>query len=268
MLRRERDGDLLAARVPVLVGLAGGLLSGIVGGGGGAVMVPMMTGLMRMPQHTAHGTSLVIIAFTALAAAIAYTVTNTLDWVLILILLAGSNAGVYFGARASHRISPADLRQIFALFLIFVAIRLLLFRVSDPLVAADGVAYVLTGAVIGLCGGVASGALGVGGGAIFVPAMVLLLGVDQHEAQGISLWVIVVSASVGALTHRRLGSVDGRAAAWIVPAAIPAGVAGALIAEQLNTNQLQNVFSALLIVLGTQIIWSARRQRRTTRPGT
>jgi uncharacterized membrane protein YfcA len=242
-----------SAVTPLLIGAGGGLLSGIVGGGGGAIMVPLMTGQMAMPQHTAHGTSLVVIVATALAAALIYALDVATDWSLVAALLLGSTAGAYLGARLSHQIPALRLRQLFGAFLVLIAIRLLFFRNVDPIVDAGGAAEIVTGALIGLFGGLASGALGVGGGAVFVPALVLLLGTGQHEAQGMSLWVVVWSACVGSITHYRLGTVDVRVASLIAPAAVPAGIAGALIAAQLDTAELQVVFAVILTLLGGQI---------------
>jgi uncharacterized membrane protein YfcA len=238
---------------PLVIGAGGGLLSGIVGGGGGAIMVPLMTGLMAMPQHTAHGTSLVVIVATALAAALIYALEAAIDWTLVATLLTGSTAGAYLGARLSQHIPALRLRQLFGLFLVIIAARLLFFREIDPIFDARGSGEIIVGTLIGLFGGLTSGALGVGGGAVFVPALVLLLGAGQHEAQGMSLWVVVWSALVGSLTHYRLGTVDVRAARLIAPAAVPAGIAGALIAAQLDTGQLQALFAVILTLLGGQI---------------
>jgi uncharacterized membrane protein YfcA len=259
----------LSPLTPLFIGAGGGLLSGVVGGGGGAIMVPLMTGLMAMPQHTAHGTSLVIIVATALAAAITYAFDVPVDWSLVLALLAGSTAGAYLGAKASRHIPALRLRQLFGLFLVLVAVRLLFFRSIDPLLDAGGLQEIVAGGLIGLFGGLTSGALGVGGGAVFVPALVLLLGLGQHEAQGLSLWVVVWSALVGSITHYRLGTVDVGAARLIAPAAVPAGIAGALIATQLDTSQLQAVFAVILTLLGSQIALTSSqalvRQRRASR---
>jgi uncharacterized membrane protein YfcA len=157
------------------------------------------------------------------------------------------------------------LRQALGVFLLIIAGRLLLFPHIDPLFAAHGSTEVVAGAIIGLVGGLASGALGVGGGSIFVPSLVLLLGLGQHEAQGVSLWVIVVAAAVGAATHYRQGTVDIAAARVIVPAAVPAGIAGSLIAAALNASQLQAIFATVLLALGTQMTVTATRRLRAER---
>ncbi|MBA4180924.1 MAG: permease [Anaerolinea sp.] len=259
MMEREARHQ---ARTAVVTGAGGGMLSGLLGGGGGAVMIPLMTGVMKMRQHVAHGTSLVIIAFSALAGGITYSLQEQVDAGLVAALVAGSVAGAYAGARGSTLVPGLRLRQILGVFLIAVAFRLLLIRDITPVFSVDGLAEAAIAGAIGLVGGLASGALGVGGGSIFVPALVLLLGVGQHEAQGISIWVIVFSSAMGGFTHYRQGTVDVAAVRWIVPAAVPAGVAGSLVATQLDARQLQLLFSIILIGLGIQLLATATRRLR------
>lgn len=247
------------------VGAVGGAFSGLVGGGGGAVMIPLMTGVLHMPQHTAHGTSLVIIAGSAAAAAITYILAGSIEWSLVPALLAGSAAGAYFGATWARRLPALRLRQLLACFLVAVAARLLLVESVTPLFEAEGLARVAAGSGIGLVGGLASGALGVGGGSIFVPALVLVLGLGQHDAQGVSLCVIVWTAVIGALTHARHGTVDAQAARWIAPVAVPTGVLGGLVAGQLGDRDLRVIVSLVLVFVGLQMLVTATRRLRAER---
>lgn len=256
------------AGIAGITGAAGGFLSGILGGGGGAIMVPLMTGPLRMRQHSAHGTSLVVIVVTALVAAIAYSLSEPVGGRLVAALLAGALVGANMGARAAMRIPAMRLRQIFGLFLVAVSLRLLLVSSVDPLLTLDGAAEFATGAGIGFAGGLASGALGVGGGAIFVPALVLVLGVGQHEAQGVSLWVIVGASLTGALAHYRQGTVDTAVAKWVAPFALPGAVAGALAAAALSGRSLQVVFAVVLSAIGVQMLVTAQRRLRAERAAT
>lgn len=245
-----------------VTGASGGFLSGILGGGGGAVMVPLMTGPMRMRQHVAHGTSLAIIVVTAAVAAASYTATETISWHLVVALGCGAVAGAQVGARAAARIPAMRLRQLFGVFLVAISARLVLEQAIEPVFAVSGAREAIAGGAIGLVGGVASGALGVGGGAIFVPALVLLLGVEQHEAQGVSLFVVVVASLGGAWAHYRQGTVDMRAARWIAPAALPGAVAGAVVAGWLSGRSLQVVFAVILTAIGIQMFATATMRMR------
>lgn len=247
-------------------GLAGGFFSGLTGVGGGALMVPLMTGILKLRQHTAHGTSLVIIIFAAGASALTYLARDGLDWALVAVLLPASLAGAYAGARLVQRLPAMRLRQFFGVFVFAVGFRLLVFQHVEPLLAVSGVRELLAGGGIGLTGGLISGALGVGGGAIFVPGLVMILGTAQHDAQGASLAVIVATAIVGSWTHHRHGSIDLPAVAWIAPAAVPAGVAGAYIASLLGGASLQRIFAVVAIGVGVQMSYTATRALRRHEP--
>jgi len=230
--------------------------------GGGALMIPLMTGALRMRQHAAHGTSLVVIVFAAAAGAVTYVAHDGIDWLLVGMLLAGSVIGAYAGARLVQRLPAMRLRQCFGLFLLAVGLRLVLFHDLEPLISTSGPGQWAAAVGIGLAGGLAAGALGVGGGAIFVPGMVILLGTSQHQAQAASLDVIVVTAIVGAATHYRHGAVDLEAARWIVPSAVPAGVAGAMVANSLDATVLQAVFALVVLGVGAQMFVTATRALR------
>jgi uncharacterized membrane protein YfcA len=225
-------------------------------------MIPLMTSVLKMKQHAAHGTSLVIIVGAATAAALTYWAQGSIDWPLVAFLLAGSTVGAVFGARAAARLPAMRLRQVLGVFLVCVSARLFLFPHVEPLFDVSGVSEGALGAAIGLAGGLASGALGVGGGAIFVPALVWLIGTGQHEAQGVSLCVIVVTAATGALTHARMGNVDPEAAVWITPVAVPAGVATALLATSLSDITLRTITAAVLFAVGVQMVTTATRRLR------
>jgi len=256
-----RSGLLAAA-----TGAGGGFFSGLTGVGGGAIMVPLMTGVLRMRQHTAHGTSLVVIIFAAGASAAVYGLREGIAWALVASLLPASVAGAYTGARVVQHVPAMRLRQVFGVFVLLLGLRLLLFPGIEPLLTVSGVREVLASAAIGFAGGFLSGALGVGGGAIFVPALVLILGAGQHEAQGASLCVIVAAALVGAATHRRHGSIDMHVARWVAMTAVPAGMFGAWVASGLHAATLQRVFAAVAVAVGIQVLTTAtltlRRERR------
>ena len=212
---------------PVLlagIGLVGGSISGLVGVGGGIVMIPLMVGLLGMSQHRAHGTSLAIIVPTALAATIRYATANPIDWTLVVALAATSVGFATVGARLTAHINPTMLRRLFALLLLVTALRMI-FSIQDvALLQLDGGQRVLAALVTGVVTGLVSGAMGVGGGIVMVPAMVILMGIEQVDAQGISLAVIVPTALSGAFQHFRMAHVDRRRALTFGVGGIAGGV--------------------------------------------
>jgi uncharacterized protein len=115
--------------------------------------------------------------------------------------------------------------------------------------------------VLGVAAGVLSGALGVGGGILFVPALVGL-GLGQVEAAATSLLAIVPTATVGVLRHHAYGTVRLRAALVIGIASIAGVELGARLATSLSESLLQRLFGLLLLAVAGQLAIGALRGRR------
>lgn len=114
-------------------------------------------------------------------------------------------------------------------------------------------------AAIGLVAGAFAGLLGVGGGIVMVPAMVLLLGEDQHVAQGTSLLVIVATAAAGSVANARRGLLDLRLAAVVAAGGVAGAVGGALLAtEVLDADTLRRIFGGVLLAIGARLLLRAR----------
>ena len=99
----------------ILIGLAGGAASGLLGIGGGVVLVPLLTRFLHMRQQNAHGTSLAILVFTAIAAALTYRATQDVDLVLAAWLALGATVCAPLGAKMTTRMSSGQLRRWFGL---------------------------------------------------------------------------------------------------------------------------------------------------------
>ena len=110
------------------LGLLAGVLSGLLGVGGGLIMVPGMVLALRLRQHVAHATSLAAIVPTAVAGALAFGKASSVDWKVGLLLAAGSIPGARAGALVMRRIPDAQLRTVFGVFVIVVGIVLLVTR--------------------------------------------------------------------------------------------------------------------------------------------
>lgn len=101
---------------------------------------------------------------------------------------------------------------------------------------------------LGLIAGTIAAALGVGGGVIYVPALVVLFAFDQHIAQGTSLAVILPTAVVATVAHARLGNVEWRIALPIAIAGIFGAVFGAWVALSLDPDLLRRLFGVFLLI--------------------
>ena len=261
----------------LLIGAAAGLTSGLMGVGGGIIMIPLMTAFLGLTQHKAHGTSLAVIVFTAIASALTYlwkvngepvssqTISIATYILLAVELAAGSIVGARIGALVMNRIPARELRMIFGIFIFFIGLRLLLvplpaYKTVDP-VMIHNLVGIIGVVIIGLITGILSGMLGVGGGIVMVPAMVLLLQLPQSYAQGISLLVIVPTAIMGAYTHLHKGNVVTRIVPWIAALSVFTGILGSMLALGPLKSVLTQVFAVFLLVVSVQLTYTAWRQK-------
>lgn len=113
---------------------------------------------------------------------------------------------------------------------------------------------------VGVATGVVSGMLGVGGGTLMVPGMVLLLGMTQHVAEGTSLLVIIPTAVMGAATHWRHGYVLLLTAALLGFGGIFGALLGSRIALSVPSHTLRIIFVVYLLVMGVRMVVPSRRQ--------
>jgi hypothetical protein len=123
----------------------------------------------------------------------------------------------------------------------------------------------MTGAIlIGVAAGIVSGLLGVGGGVLFVPGLVILLGLGQHQAEATSLLAIIPVAIVGTYTQERYGNVR-RADALLLGVLSLAGAAGGVaLANALSGALLRDAFAVLIVIVAAQLVRRALRDGRPT----
>ncbi|MBZ9626761.1 sulfite exporter TauE/SafE family protein [Psychroflexus sp. CAK57W] len=111
--------------------------------------------------------------------------------------------------------------------------------------------------VIGLLAGFLSGVLGVGGGVVMVPLMVLLLGFSQHQAQGTSLAVLAVPVTLAAAyNYYQDGSLNWKYALVMASMFVIGGYLGSKLAISLDEKLLRRIFGVVLVLLGFRMIFS------------
>lgn len=107
-----------------LIGAAGGIVSGLLGVGGGVLFVPLLVILLKIDFHTAVGTSLAVIVPTALAGALKHFSSGQIDLKMAGVLAVFAIAGAWFGAGLSLHLDALLLRRLFSVFLVLLAVHL------------------------------------------------------------------------------------------------------------------------------------------------
>ena len=118
---------------------------------------------------------------------------------------------------------------------------------------------ILVAVVLGVAAGILAGLFGVGGGILFVPALVVL-GLDQLEAQGTSLLAILPTVLAGTWNQRRYGNLRPRTAVVVGVTSVVGVELGARLATQLPEITLRRLFAVLLFGVAAHLVWRTRRE--------
>ena len=269
--------DLVSTEVIALIFLFGafaGFLAGLLGIGGGVILVPVFLWLFPLvgfPEplvvHTAFGTSLAIIIPTAFSSTLGHRKRGNVDWHVVGYLALGGSIGALLGSTAAAYIPGQQLKFVFGLLQIIIALKLLFFHPYLPPERADKVPWHQS-FWVGIAGGMFSAFFGVGGGIIAVPLMLIVMQLPIHLAVGNSSALIVVSSfagTVGYVLHGlqqpetaplSLGYVNVLVATVVAPASMVFARLGVKLATRTSQKNLVKYFAVLLIFIGARILFS------------
>lgn len=111
--------------------------------------------------------------------------------------------------------------------------------------------------IVGVVVGVVSGIVGIGGGVLFIPALIWFFGMDQHKAQGTSLGALLAPVGILAfLEYYRKGNADLRIALLLAVGFVVGGYFGAMAAQGISEVWLRRVFAIMLVIIGARMFFS------------
>jgi uncharacterized protein len=240
-----------------LGGAAIGTLGGLIGLGGAEFRLPLLIGLFRFVALEAvilnKATSLVVVASALLFRTRAVPVDEVLShWPIIANLLAGSLLGAWFGAGWATRLPSETLYKVIAALLAVIAAVLLLgHQVTGGAALVSGPAQLVAGVVAGFGIGIFAAVLGVAGGELLIPALILLFGADIKLAGSLSLAVSLPTMLVGFARYSqdRSFSVLGRNRAFVLVMA-----AGSVVGSYIGGLLLAVVPGAVLLPILAAIL--------------
>lgn len=246
----------------VVIGLLAGLLSGLFGVGGGTVIVPLLLLLCGFDARLAAGTSLAAIVATSIVGVISYALVGSVSWLAALLLALGAVVGAQLGTWLLPRLPLLVLQWGFVGFLVVVVVNLFLVVPSRDVELVIGWANVAGLLAVGLVTGVLAGLLGVGGGIVVVPALILLFGASDLVAKGTSLLMMIPTALSGTIGNLKRDNVDLTAALCIAAGGCATTVAGAHLAQVLDARIATPLFALFVVVIAIQLGFKAWRSSR------
>lgn len=247
--------------IMAVVGVAVGILSGLFGIGGGTVIVPALVWLGLTQRHAA-ATSMMAIVPTAVSGVVSYAFESDVDWIAALIVFGGMFVGGQIGSWLLSKLPELVLRWAFVVFLLFVMVNQ---AMSNP--SRDSRIVMSVGTVIGLVAfgviaGVLAGLLGIGGGAICVPALSILFGANDLIARGTSLLAMFPNAITTSIANTRRHLVHVKAAAVIGVVAALTAPLGTWMAAAVTPRAGAIMFTVYLGVLLVRSVFVAMKATR------
>lgn len=266
-----------------LVSIGAGLLGALLGLGGGLIVIPALTLLFGIDIRYAIGASIVSVIATSSGAAAAYVRERLTNLRVGMVLELATTAGALMGAWLAGRLGGPWLYLIFGLVLAYAAIMMLKRRVvvreiSTPAPWADylrlhgsyfdpterrDVAYRVVGTRAGLAlmyvAGVVSGLLGIGSGALKVPAMDLAMRLPIKVSTATSNFMIGVTAAASAGVYFMRGDIDPFVTAPVATGVLIGATAGARLLGRIESRTLRAVFVVLLLLVSARMLWQGFR---------
>ena len=243
----------------LLIGCITGLASGLMGIGGSALGTPLLRLILGLPPLLALATPMPVMLPSAIAGGIAYVRDKKVDFRLAFWILIAAMPLAWIGATVTQYVSEKFLMLLTAGFLILIGtsfiIRSVLLK-QKPDAEEHTEVNKPKALVAGTVGGFLAGLLAIGGGVIYVPAIVRFFDRSMKVALATSLMVVTCVAVPGSIKHAMLGHIDWPVAGLLSVSVVPSAYVGAKLALRLRNRTLERIFGIWTIVFGVYFLFS------------
>lgn len=237
-----------------------GVTLGLLGGGGSILTVPVLVYALGVPVKQAVPMSLVVVGVTSLFGVANHRRNGNIRWDAAIAFGPAAIIGAFVGARVAPMVSSRVQLAIFAVLMLAAAASMFFGPTGaerdegEPAPGRSPSMIALIGAFVGAL----TGLVGVGGGFMYVPALVLLGGLPMRQAIGTSLVLIILSCAAGFVSYLGRVAFDLRATVlFIALATIGVGV-GSRLVGRFPQPVLRKAFAVLLVVMGVMVLVKPR----------
>ena len=234
------------------LGFVAGLLGSIIGLGGGIIIVPVLTFFGFPPTLTASN-SIFAVFSNAAASSISYAKQKKIEYSIGLKLGLLSIPGTVIGAYISADITPSLFKILFGLILISASIYIFSKRKIEPKSYNISKQIMILAIGASFLAGIISGLFGVGGGIVFVPMMVIAMGLSMKNAAPTSQFILLFASASALITHTLLGHPDFYQALLLSSGAFVGGLVGARLSLEIKENVLKILISIVMIAAAVKL---------------
>ena len=232
-----------------------GLSLGLIGGGGSIITVPVLVYVIGVEPHDAVGMSLAVVSGTSLVASLLHHRRMILDVRMGLIFGGSGVVGAIAGSPLTVLLTPAALLLVFAALMLVIAVLMLRRKAAAPFPTSERKPVDLWKSLLAGFGvGVLTGFLGVGGGFLIVPALMMFGGLGMKEAIGTSLFVIFLNCVAGLIGHAAQNNFDWGLTTLITSLAIAGAGVGTFLSHRVAPHKLQRGFAVVVLLVAVFLV--------------
>ena len=235
------------------LGFAAGVLGSIVGLGGGIIAVPAMT-FAGFPPTLAASNSLFAAFSNSIASTISYAKQKRVEFGIGIKLGLMCIPGTVLGAFVSDVMTPTAFQILFAFVLIASAVYIFLKRAVDEKPYNKTALMMIFSAGASFFAGIISSLFGIGGGIVFVPLMVIGIGIPMRRAAPTAQLVLIFASLSGLLVHSALGHPDYLQALFLAMGAFAGGLLGARLSLEIKERKLKILVTVVLLAAAIKLI--------------
>ena len=230
----------------VPLGFAAGILGSMIGLGGGIIVVPVLT-FFGFPPTLAASNSLFAAFSNAVSSSISYSRQKRIEYSLGLKLGLLSVPGTVLGAYVSSDVTPGIFKILFGLVLISSAVYIFLRKKIETKEKTTSKQIMVFAIGASFFAGIMSSFFGIGGGIIFVPLMVVGMGMAMKKAAPTSQFILLFASLSGVISHSILGHPDFLQAGLLASGSFVGGLLGARLSLEIRERYLQILVSVIII---------------------
>jgi len=238
------------------LGLVAGIVGSIIGLGGGVVVVPVLV-FLGVPHTVAASSSLFAAFSNSVASTASYARQKRIEYVIGLRLGLVSIPGAVLGAFVSAEVTPSVFKILFALVLIGSCYYLFARKNLESRSSLASKQMLVGSTLISFFAGIMSSFFGIGGGVVFVPLMILGLGMLVKNATATSQFILFFASATGMLAHMFLGHADLEYALLLSIGAFAGGLIGARISVDLKESSIRLLICTVLVIAAVKLLLDA-----------
>jgi len=238
------------------LGFAAGILGSMIGLGGGIIVVPVLT-FLGFPPTVAASNSLFAALSNSIASTISYSRQKRIEYFLGLKLGLLAIPGTILGAILSTDIAPDIFKILFGLVLIASAIYIFLrkqIESKEKIISKQMIIFAIGSSFFA---GIISSFFGIGGGIIFVPLMVVGMGMSMKKAAPTSQLILFFASLSGVIVHSVLGHPDFLQAGFLAIGSFFGGLVGAKLSLSVKERNLKILISIVLMIAAGKLFFDS-----------